>query len=483
MIKGGVLTDNMLQEKRSVVAASSPVPSARGGGWDLNALVQSLPYDYTFVLDAKSFVNVNDSSPSAMAVSFLYGCEHWNKLLGEEASLRNVLSTDSLTEFVRLCRLVTVRTEREQVELSVTFRENAAPEHSPEYWDMTLFPVFLETDNHKTRHSPTLSGVGGLIRRSTPSATKASPTNKIPPNVDMDDSEVIFSRRNYLREIVDTAAAETVLLDREGVILESSSSFHAKVKGHTVDPIKDEPGKSSPTGRGKILWDLSLWRKPESLEKLKSAVCQVFDNGTDVRREVVFREEVSSAQEWMEYRVSCAFIEQDQIQAVLVEGRDVTEQVRAELEYQERKDYYQGLFQHMPTGYALHDIVTHPDGQRDFRFLEVNPQFESLTGLENVVGKCVTELLPNIREDPADWIGRVCRVADEGVVDRFSQFSVPLKKWYTGISYSPARGKCATLFLDMTEQEEMNRALKESEEKHGHLFETMNQGVTYASAE
>ena len=51
------------------------------------------------------------------------------------------------------------------------------------------------------------------------------------------------------------------------------------------------------------------------------------------------------------------------------------------------------------TGFALAEVVLDRDGRPvDYRFLELNPAFEKLTGLKasEVVGRTVTDAIPGI---------------------------------------------------------------------------------------
>ncbi len=55
-----------------------------------------------------------------------------------------------------------------------------------------------------------------------------------------------------------------------------------------------------------------------------------------------------------------------------------------------REDRYRSLFEAMSEGFALHEIICDEEGRPcDYRFLEVNPAFERLTGLkaEEVLGR------------------------------------------------------------------------------------------------
>jgi len=119
---------------------------------------------------------------------------------------------------------------------------------------------------------------------------------------------------------------------------------------------------------------------------------------------------------------------------------------------------YRLLFTRMSDGFALHEIICDEDGRpADYRFLEVNPAFEKLTGLsaEQVVGRTVRQVLPDI--EPF-WIETFGRVALTGQPAALEQYAQALGRYYHVIAFSPRPGQFATLFSDITrrkEEEEM----------------------------
>lgn len=57
------------------------------------------------------------------------------------------------------------------------------------------------------------------------------------------------------------------------------------------------------------------------------------------------------------------------------------------------------LFNTSEAGIALHEIIwNEEDVPVDYRFLEINPAFEKITGLsaKDIIGKRVTEVLPGV---------------------------------------------------------------------------------------
>ncbi len=123
---------------------------------------------------------------------------------------------------------------------------------------------------------------------------------------------------------------------------------------------------------------------------------------------------------------------------------------------------YRSLFDNMTNGFGYHKVLF--DDQRgaiDYFFLEVNDAFEKLTGLKrgNIIGRRVTEVLPNIGHEPADWIGIYGRVALTGEPITFENYSENLGKWYSVSAYSPEKGYFA--------EEGIKRAVKWFEKLYG----------------
>ena len=119
----------------------------------------------------------------------------------------------------------------------------------------------------------------------------------------------------------------------------------------------------------------------------------------------------------------------------------------------------------MPIGYALHKIILDDDGfPCDYEYLEANIAFEDATGLlaADIIGKRVTQILPDIKKDEFDWIEAYGKVALNGEHIDFEQYSYALKKWYKVSSFSPKHGYFVTLVDDITGEKEENKNLAES---------------------
>ncbi len=112
----------------------------------------------------------------------------------------------------------------------------------------------------------------------------------------------------------------------------------------------------------------------------------------------------------------------------------------------------------MPLGYALHKFVIDENGQpSNYVFIDVNLAFESHTGLKanDIIGKKVTEVHPEIINDPFNWINVYSKVAFEGLQIQFEQYFHPAKRWYKIYAYQADKGYFITLFEDVTDKKHL----------------------------
>ncbi|MCK4263781.1 MAG: response regulator, partial [Candidatus Aminicenantes bacterium] len=128
----------------------------------------------------------------------------------------------------------------------------------------------------------------------------------------------------------------------------------------------------------------------------------------------------------------------------------------------ESEEKYHTLYSSMNEGICLQEIIHNKSGKAvDYKIIDVNPAFESITGLEreNVVERKVSELY---KTDKLPCLDIYAKVAASGKPQSFETYVPAIKKHLRISAFSPAKGKFATLLTDITARKKAEQVLQEA---------------------
>jgi len=152
------------------------------------------------------------------------------------------------------------------------------------------------------------------------------------------------------------------------------------------------------------------------------------------------------------------------IGGIVIFTEDVTERRMAEQLLRESEENYRTLFNSMAEGFCTIEMQFNEDNEPvDYRFLEVNPAFERLTGIQNGRGKTMREIAPQHEQH---WFATYGKVALTGTPARFENLAAQLHRWYDVHAFrvgEPHERRVAIFFDDITSRKQSEDRLREYE--------------------
>lgn len=126
---------------------------------------------------------------------------------------------------------------------------------------------------------------------------------------------------------------------------------------------------------------------------------------------------------------------------------------RTETALRQSESRYRALFLKMDAGFCILQVQFDPGGDPvDVRYVETNPMFHEQTGMDEVVGKSLRELVPDIEQF---WIDRYAQVVRTGEPVRFESYSEAFDRWFDVNAFpvgDPQDLQVAVLFSDVSKR-------------------------------
>jgi PAS domain S-box-containing protein len=143
--------------------------------------------------------------------------------------------------------------------------------------------------------------------------------------------------------------------------------------------------------------------------------------------------------------------------------RDITSRKISEDALTKSEERYRSLFENMTNGFARCQMLYDEDGKpSDFIYLDINRAFKNLVGLQDVIGRRVTDLIPGIRESNPELFEIYGRVAATGQPEKFETHVPGLGTgiWFSISVYCPQKGFFVAVFDVITERKHAEEAIQ-----------------------
>lgn len=259
---------------------------------------------------------------------------------------------------------------------------------------------------------------------------------------DISDRKQKDERLRLLSATIDVVSDSIYWIDREGRLIYVNPAGCGKV-GYSQEELSkmyvfDVNPRVTPE-RWRTLWQLHR----ETL---------VFTSVT-VNRDRAGRE--------FPVEIASAYVALDGREYIAGFARDITDRQQAEDALQMSEKRYRLLFMNMTEGFALHEMVRDELGNAtDYRYLDVNPAFERITGIaaSDAIGKTARQLFQDL--DPERLALRE-RVVCSGEPHEERGYDRVRNRHFRAVLFRPQPEQFATLYEDTTEREQAVQALRE----------------------
>lgn len=233
-----------------------------------------------------------------------------------------------------------------------------------------------------------------------------------------------------IEQTIDTVA----ITDRDGIIEYVNPAFE-QVTGYTFREAVGCTPRILKSGLSPTEYYQEMWETILSGKVFRKEVINKKKNGE------LFHEQKT---------ISPLFDKQGNITHFVGTGVDISERKRTEQALQESERLYRSLFNNMLNGLAYCKMIYDRGIPYDFIYLTVNKSFESLTGLKEVTGRKVSDVIPGIRESDPQLFELYGRVALTGVPEKQDLYIDAVKRWFSISVYSPAKEHFVAVFDDIT---------------------------------
>ncbi|MDR3409705.1 MAG: PAS domain S-box protein [Formivibrio sp.] len=128
------------------------------------------------------------------------------------------------------------------------------------------------------------------------------------------------------------------------------------------------------------------------------------------------------------------------------------ERVRITAELHSSERTFRSLFENMQDGLAHCRMIFREGIPIDYEYIQVNPAFDTISGLKDVIGRKISEIIPDYARDNQITLDTFARVVQTGTPVHCEHYFAARDRWFSFSVYRPAESEFICLIENITER-------------------------------
>jgi AraC-like DNA-binding protein len=129
------------------------------------------------------------------------------------------------------------------------------------------------------------------------------------------------------------------------------------------------------------------------------------------------------------------------------------------------EELYQHLFNNMLHGFVFCKVIFDRGSVIDYVYISVNDAYKSITGLFEINGRRVSEIIPELRFSNPEYFQAITRVVLTRKPEKVDLHVKSLNRWFSISLYSPSEGYFVSLVDNISDEKKAEEDLLENQKR------------------